>query len=235
MLQKSCGPRELERVTARIRKHSLTVERLWNYLERERQSLSKPGKQTAMTTMVTMWLDYTAAAEVLKLDLDNPVMLMPRGLKEKHDATTATAEKLRQVTYSTEYRRKFVKKLAKRFTFSTEHYLIRPPVSAEEIIAEGKALHHCVGGYADRHMERKTTILFLREKEKPGKPFVTIEMNGNSIKQIHGEHNDIYSHIDQRKARAEILDPWLRWIAEGSKRKNGYPVVPKPKKEAKTA
>lgn len=36
--------------------------------------------------------------------------------------------------------------------------LIRPADDADELIAEGAALHHCVGGYADRMADGETAI-----------------------------------------------------------------------------
>lgn len=62
-----------------------------------------------------------------------------------------------------------------------------------EITNEGQMLHHCVGGYATSHLERKTTILFLRANETPDKSYYTIEVrninNGPSVAQIHGFGN----------------------------------------------
>lgn len=98
-------------------------------------------------------------------------------------------------------------------------------------MAEGKALKHCVGGYADRHIEGLVTILFLRDKRRPGRPLVTIEMCGNSIVQIHGWDDERTAckenpkRISPRKIYEEFLDEWLDWLAAGSKRKKGLPVI----------
>lgn len=75
-----------------------------------------------------------------------------------------------------------------------------------------------------------TTILFLRDRERPGKPLVTIEMNGNQIVQIHGYQNDAGQAVKPMVRYADILDPWLAWLAAGSKRnEDGTPRVPRQK------
>ena len=106
--------------------------------------------------------------------------------------------------------------------------------SAQEIMDEGRILKHCVAGYADRHMQGQVTILFMREAAAPDKPFLTIEMAGNKLVQIHGYRNEgLYSAKgrfapDPREVHREWLDTWLEWLKKGSKRdKKGKPVLPK--------
>ena len=57
----------------------------------------------------------------------------------------------------------------------------------QEIISEGQALQHCVGGYAERHAEGKTTILFIRRKDNLDTPYYTLEIDDKTkhIKQYH--------------------------------------------------
>ena len=97
-----------------------------------------------------------------------------------------------------------------------------------EIRAEGKALCHCVGGYAKRHMEGATTILFLRAADDPDTPLCTIEMeqDGKNIRQIHGYRND-RGLKSPKKLYAAFLDIWLPWVAAGSRRDpQGRPILP---------
>lgn len=48
------------------------------------------------------------------------------------------------------------------------------------MIAEGQALHHCVGGYALRMAEGKTAIFFIRLAEEPDRPYYTLELQGKN-------------------------------------------------------
>ena len=68
-------------------------------------------------------------------------------------------------------------------------FTIVPPKTAAEIVEEGHALHHCVGGYVSRVTNKECVILFLRKKEEPDKPFYTIEIRNGEVQQIRGYDN----------------------------------------------
>ena len=72
-------------------------------------------------------------------------------------------------------------------------------------MAEGRALHHCVGGdnYLTAHNEGKDIILFLRMKSEPDKPYVTVELAPN------GQIQQWYGKCD-RKTNAKVNDKWLK-------------------------
>ena len=90
-----------------------------------------------------------------------------------------------------------------------------------------------MGGYADRHMKGVTTILFLRRVDQPHTPYITLEMDGNRIRQIHGYHNDtLPGSQNPRVVHRAFLNTWLQWLQAGSKRnEDGTPKLPKRKKE----
>lgn len=67
--------------------------------------------------------------------------------------------------------------------------LIRPAASTKELIEEGKALCHCVGGYASRYASGATNILVIRKINEPDKPYFTLELNRGAIVQVRGKHN----------------------------------------------
>lgn len=229
------------RVTSRMRRCRVSSVRVMNYLEKARDEI----KGTAFATAMEWWCDYIDAAELLGYDLKNPVFLFPKDLKAHHDEATKAALPFRESKRNAdaaEKGRARCRSLSKRYTYSDGRWLIRPPVGAYEIVAEGKSLKHCVGGYADRHLNGKTTILFLRDRQSPGKSLVTIEMNGTKIVQIHGwddERTACKANPKRKSPRelyAEFLGPWLAWLEAGSKRdKHGRPVMPKSKKAAGAA
>ena len=71
---------------------------------------------------------------------------------------------------------------------------------------------------------------------------LTIEMDGKTMRQIHGYKNEgLYTKggrfaPDPREVYRDTLDRWLKWIAGGSKRdKRGRPMLPKKKKEVNIA
>ena len=139
------------------------------------------------------WLDYIQDAEKIGLNLGDRTNSMPKDLKKRH------ANVIKQIKYreSKELEEKLKATLAVRnkiFCWKGKKYFIRPAGSTKELIAEGKALHHCVGGYAERHAKGETNILFVRENESPDKPLYTMEVTGSvksgwKLEQIRANMN----------------------------------------------
>ena len=50
------------------------------------------------------------------------------------------------------------------------------------VIAEGKKLHHCVGGYAKRHSKGDTAIFFIRHVTDPDISYFTLELDEKNLK-----------------------------------------------------
>ena len=77
-----------------------------------------------------------------------------------------------------------------KFECTGEKYSMLVPHDLAEITTEGQSLHHCVGGYLDRHAQGQTNIIFLRQNSVPTVPFYTIEVdNSGNVIQIHGLYN----------------------------------------------
>ena len=161
--------------------------------------------------------DYLDAAKDIGRDLTVHNVIFPKNLTEAHDE----AVKIRTIKENEIQQKQLAertKKLEKQYAYQSEKYIIRIPQTADEIINEGKALEHCVGGYAARHASGATTILFMRSADSPDKPLYTIEMHGKVLRQVHGFKNR-KSPSDNPDAKA-FFDEWLGWVKSGSKRKN---------------
>ena len=72
------------------------------------------------------------------------------------------------------------------------------PQRANDLVDEGKALRHCVGGYIDNVAEGRCLIVFVRRVEEPKKPYVTVEVRDGKIAQIHGDHNSAPTEEGQK-------------------------------------
>lgn len=173
----------LESMYAKAEKLGLSGRKVLEY------SLKEGGLGHAMGD----WLDYIRDAKKIGLDLRDKRNSMPKDLKRRH------ANIIKQIRYreNKELEEKLKATLAVRnkiFCWKGEKYFIRPAESMQELVAEGKTLHHCVGGYAERHAKGVTTILLVRANEAPGRPLYTMEVRG-SVKegwrmvQIRGNMN----------------------------------------------
>jgi hypothetical protein len=80
--------------------------------------------------------------------------------------------------------------------------MIRPAADSKELIEEGKALHHCVGTYADRYAKGETNLFVIRRAADPNRPFFTMEIKNNKIVQTRGLKNcsptkEVQAFIDE--------------------------------------
>ena len=80
-----------------------------------------------------------------------------------------------------------------------------------ELTAEGKALHHCVGGYIRRMAEGETAIFFLRKANEPDKPFYTLELQKKRVIQCRTEHNASY---DRNPDAKNFVDMWMEKVVK---------------------
>lgn len=223
---------KIEKFYQEIEKVNSTAEDSLKYLRRQKMKPKEAWQH---------WADYLDMAGKLGYDLTNLEVSMPRNLQTAHD-TAASILQIQTNAERAKIYRKRKSQLKKRYEMEYGGMCIRVPEKASDIAQEGEKLHHCVGGYADRHIHGETTILFLRDAKKPDESLVTIEMmpDGVTIKQIHGWCNDLQPKDGKwlgnpKVVYQEFLDVWLDWIKAGSKRTStGEPIL-NIHKEAKTA
>lgn len=241
------------------KKWSLPPERLIRHLDGN-MGCAGHGGTGSLGSALRFWEDYLTAAEAMGYQLHRESVLLPRDLGAAHDKAAGQhrarlereqriarerweaqrwedqRERDRLIADTYAERRA---KLEEKYGFELDGYIIRVPASGEEILNEGRKLRHCVGGYADRHMSGAVTILFMRKVKKPDEPWLTIEMSGNSLVQIHGFKNEGVHAAkgrfapDPREVYREFLDAWLDWLKRGSKRDaQGNPKLPRKRKGA---
>lgn len=236
-----CSYSDVQKFFKMARRAGLQPAELHRYLAKQMRD-----KRTAYPSWVLGLLaDYYDMAQRLGWELGSTeAPWTPRDLRAKHDEA-AEEQKLQEI------RRRTAELAAKqaaaeeslarrREKYNAERggYIIRIADTAEEIQIEGRTLHHCVGGYAERHLADKLTICFIRRAETPSAALYTVEMQGNRLIQIHGYKNDVGKPADQRPeaVMAWLLEPWLEWLRRGSPRdKKGQPRWPKTKKKEKNA
>ena len=83
-------------------------------------------------------------------------------------------------------------------------FSITIPKTTQDIINEGKALHHCVGVYVDKVIRREDMIYFLRKDRNV--PYVTIEVKDKKVTQIEGDMNNRF--ISKGSPEYEAVKEW---------------------------
>ena len=159
--------------------------------------------------------DYLQECEQLHLDLHDKEILFPKDLTAAHNRTMEQV-KFEKNKADQEKFQKAVEKLEK-FAWGEGEFFIRPAREQMELTAEGKALHHCVGGYIKRMAEGETAIFFLRKVSEPDKPFYTLELQKKRVIQCRTEHNASY---DRNPDVKNFVDMWMeKVVKKGGKKK----------------
>lgn len=202
----------------------MSLQKLLNRIEK--YAGCKYGSQysTALARIrqiATTYLDYLIMRETLGYDLGNSVYQYPRNLQTAHTKMVMELNKDKADSRIKEVKVKFpnirskYRMLRKKYYFEDEEYLIRPARSAEEIVIEGRTLHHCVGGdgYLRKHDNGETYILMLRFKNDPEIPYITIEISArnDTVIQWYGAYD---KKPDQERMQ-EWIDKYVDWIKHG--------------------
>lgn len=172
----------------------MTAHKLMRYLDQQfaflqfRLTPNKVKRYDTLNSMLVDYCDYIRMCENEHYDLTSDFVLFPKDIQKAHDRT------LRQVKVKADakMRRDFkiaCKRIMSQLDFEKNGMKIVYPEKPDDIVAEGHALHHCVGGYVDRVANQECIILFLRQTEQLDKPFYTIEVRNREVVQVRGNRN----------------------------------------------
>ena len=137
-----------------------------------------------------LYRDYLQQCQQLHYNLEDTAICFP---KDFHAMHTRLSEIIKYEE-NEKKKQELISRLPerKKFEFLYNDLMLIQPKSMEEIIREGRILHHCVGAYAERHAEGDTNIFFIRKSSDPETPYFTIEVSNEfHIRQCHGYKNDV--------------------------------------------
>ncbi len=223
-----------------IRNQYGTLDTVCQTAKSSRTEIMKYLKKQDVT--IDIYRDYLRMSKEQRADMHDRAVLFPKNLVAAHDRRVSAREAIQR-----ERREKQLKKCESQFhknykwrkelEFSEGAYLIRQPLSSSEIVAEGAALSHCVGGYAERHADGKLSIMFLRKKTEPDKPYYTIEVSTEfKIVQCRGyKNNVVYNGGEVKPVEIERLENHYQQYLNKVKAKLNKQAKQQKRKERKTA
>lgn len=143
--------------------------------------------------------DYLKACKYLKLDMKIDKNAFPHDFTKWHDIRIdqyASAKALADEQEKKELYKKFESVANKYISLQrdmNEDLIVIIAKSPAELIKEGEKLHHCVGrmNYDQKFAKEKSLIFFIREKNMPNKPFITLEysLENHKVLQCYGNYN----------------------------------------------
>lgn len=172
----------------------MTPHKMVRYMEEQYSFLrlrkTKQGgiRYSSMQDLIGEYRDYLDMCARLEYDMKNSFVLYPKDLQKSHDRTARRAKHKADVKMRRDFRA-VCSEIVQKVEFEMDGMKIVCPTVPDEVIAEGHALHHCVGGYVDRVAKRECIILFLRRCSEEKKPFYTIEVHDRRVVQVRGMKN----------------------------------------------
>lgn len=164
-----------------------TVRKAHSYMLKQYEKDKKKQHYVSKYQVLTHWKDYIQDCITLEMDLNSDYVLFPSNLFNAHQNTIKQVK----IKANIELDKKIgirLKSLSK-FNFTSNDLFIRPAISSQELIDEGRTLKHCVGTYADRYAKGQTDIFVIRRITQPDSPFFTVEIKSGSITQTRGKQN----------------------------------------------
>lgn len=207
-----------------VRKDADAIHRLTGVdYERMHAYLCGQMQLYLVATRYRTYFDYIDQAQKIGAFSTDTCFLFPRDLVTAHDRITGVynakleAERLEKSKKLLAKSARLTKRLCAAYCYEDEHYTVVVPQIPDDIICEGKALRHCVGGYAQRHFEGVTVIVFIRRKEAVSTPYFTVELRPGtgSIVQIHGLRN-----CNPDSDLQAFVDAWQKDVRQRRKKKH---------------
>lgn len=159
------------------------------------------------------YLDYFNACNYLGVNMNEDKNRYPHDFKRWHDIRAdeyRTAKALKDEEQRKEFYEKFAAVAQKYLGLEYDKKSVYIAVIAHnpaDLIKEGELLHHCVGqmGYDQKFAREETLIFFIRAKEQPNIPLVTVEYSPTQkrILQCYGDHDskpseDIMTFVNKK-------------------------------------
>lgn len=192
----------------------MTVHKLIRYLEEQyagQQQENGAGRRDDMQYLVTEYRDYLDMCAKLGSDMGNSFVLYPADLREAHDKAAHRAKQKVDAMLRRDFQRAY-QRISQHLDYERDGMKFLLPTTPEELAAEGCALHHCVGGYADRVARKECLILFLRQCEDENKPFYTVEVRNGAVVQVRGMQN-----CTATPEVAQFMERWERQVLHSKK------------------
>ena len=210
-----CGIETAEGVAVACRDEAAEIARALDealeFFPQERRHLALKyigrHRDQTLSDIVDLWRMIVAAGGALT-DAD----AFPRDFRQAHNRMLQRITAAANAAQDKKIAARAVK-LASQYGFEFGGLILRPAMSAAELVREGQLLHHCVGSYVEKYASGATAIFVLRRAVQPDEPWRTVEINPKSGKvvQDRGLHNDWNRYEIDDTYRAMLAMFWEAW------------------------
>lgn len=172
----------------------MTVHKFIRYMDNQygflrlRKTPNGTIRYRDMQALASEYRDYLDMCHKLGYDMKNSFVLYPKDLQKSHDKAARRIKHRKDAKIKRDFIAVY-QKLSGQLDFEKDGLKIVYPDTPDDVIAEGHALHHSVGGYVKRVANKENIILFLRQCSDESKPFYTIEVQEQKAVQVRGMKN----------------------------------------------
>lgn len=157
-------------------------------------------------TEISFYFDYIKLMEELKRPITSKNRF-PKNLKEAHDEVVQTLNSMKRKEEMIKFSKRTKEIKFLEMTIDDIQFVL--PKTAKEVVEEGKALKHCVGGihYINGHLNGDFSLVFIRKKNEPTVPYFTLHYEKRKIIQNQG-----YKHKKPSDELEIIVEKWLKIV-----------------------
>lgn len=180
--------KEMEDIMHGYYRKDISCYTTWNkafkYITKQ---LNKYKNWDTKEDVLRTWIDYLFDCDELKLDAKEKSVLFPKDLYRQHQNFIAQIRYKKDEKLQEGFEKQ--KKRREKLKFEYNGIISIPASGQSELIEEGKAMAHCVGGYAEKCSKGETDIIFIRKKDNPDKAYVTMEVKKDKVIQVRAYRN----------------------------------------------
>lgn len=194
----------------------MSAVQIFNYINKQMNALNMTCNE-----VMNLWKDYLAMAVKLNMDTSDAIIYRAGRLRQRHAELVNLLqrkdlhERANEIINSYPLLPDVFSYVKAKYEYAGEKYSVIAPSCVEDVLAEGRNLHHCVAEqdrYLDRIERRESYILFLRRTNEPDVSYYTLEVEpGGTIRQ----KRTLYDRNGEDIITAEpFLREWQKVIKE---------------------
>ena len=197
-------------------KDKMNIVQIVNYV---RKQMNDSNMQ--LREVIDTWQDYLSMAAHFGYDLNDEIVYRVRKLKQRHDELVDLCNQEDDETRAKEIRAKFsnvetnLLEVKDKYEYANGDYTVIVPTKIEQILREGRALHHCVANidkYWDRIDRNEAYVFFLRKSENSKQAYYTLEVEPCGT--VRQKRTMFDRQEDDIEAASDFLREWQKVIRE---------------------
>lgn len=204
-------PDELQFITDRM-----SIQQIYNYIRRQMRETGMKSRE-----VLTTWSDYLSMASRFGIDTNDSIIYRVRKLRQRHDELVEIGHNKEITLMAAEVLKKYphvddiCQSLKGKYEYTGKNYAVIAPNRIEDIIMEGRNLHHCVDSserYWDRIERRESYVLFLRRVSDMDKSYYTLEIEPDgTVRQKRTMYDRQEADIEDA---TKFLREWQKIVSE---------------------